>query len=79
MLCGAVEIVLGVFERQQVGAVPHGVPQGQGAAQQKGTGGTHVLQAGPGGQGAHLHSHMATIMVIINGAVPGPGAALMQP
>ena len=79
VLGGAVETVIGTLERQCVGPllVLPGQPQGQ-PDQESGVG-QHVNHGGAGGQGPHLDPQMPARRWVVDGPVPAPHGALVQP
>jgi hypothetical protein len=79
MLGRAVEAVLRALERDRVGPplVPAGQPERE--ADQEGRVGQHVGDRRPGGQSAHLDPQVAPCRGVVDGPVPAPDRALVQP
>ena len=79
VLGGPVEIVVSPLERQRADPprVPLGQPKGQ--PDQKGGIGQHVRHGRPGGQGAQLDPQMAARRGVVDGPVPAPYRALVEP
>ena len=79
MLRGAIEAVLGTLERQCVGPPLVLFCQPQGQPDQESGVSQHVGHGGAGGQGAHLDPQMPARRRVVDGPVPAPHGALVQP
>ena len=79
MLGRAVEAVIGALERERVGPPLVLAGQPQREPDQEGRVGQHVGDGRAGGQGAHLDPQVSPGRGIVDGPVPAPDRALVQP